>query len=93
MPSPYLNYLTNGEFFTMISQAGGSLPTGTASRTMIALEEYIFGVKPRYKGLIIRPCIPDEWKNVTVKRFFRNCEYVITIDNSADCGNSVKKYF
>ena len=25
MPSPWINYLTNGVFFTMISQAGGSL--------------------------------------------------------------------
>lgn len=25
MPSPWINYLTNGTFYTMISQAGGSL--------------------------------------------------------------------
>ena len=25
MPSPWMNYLTNGEFFTMMSQAGGNL--------------------------------------------------------------------
>ena len=25
MPSPWMNYLTNGEMFTMISQAGGNL--------------------------------------------------------------------
>ena len=25
MPSPWINYLTNGTLFTMISQAGGSL--------------------------------------------------------------------
>ena len=25
MPSPWMNYLSNGEFFTMISQAGGNL--------------------------------------------------------------------
>ena len=25
MPSPWMNFLTNGEFFTMISQAGGNL--------------------------------------------------------------------
>ena len=25
MPSPWMNYLTNGEFFTIMSQAGGGL--------------------------------------------------------------------
>ena len=72
-------------------QAGVSWLSGTASWMMIALEEYIFGVKPCYRGLKIQPCIPDEWKKITIKRLFRGCEYTITIDNSAACGNSVKE--
>lgn len=74
-------------------QAGVSWLSGTASWMMIALEEYIFGVKPCYKGLKIKPCIPDEWEKATVKRRFRGCEYAITIDNSERCGNSVKEIF
>ena len=72
-------------------QAGVSWLSGTASWMMIALGEYIFGVKPCYKGLKIMPCIPDEWKKTVIKRRFRSCEYTIEIDNSAGCGNSVKE--
>ena len=74
-------------------QAGVSWLSGTASWMMIALEEYIFGIKPFYQGLKIKPCIPDEWKNISVKRLFRGCEYTITIDNPNGCGNSVKEIF
>ena len=74
-------------------QAGVSWLSGTASWMMIALEEYIFGVKPCYNGLKIKPCIPDEWKKATVKRYFRGCEYTIEIDNSAACGNTVKEIY
>ena len=74
-------------------QAGVSWLSGTASWMMIALEEYIFGVKPCFKGLKIQPCIPDEWGKIKVKRFFRGCEYSITIDNSARCGNCVKEIY
>ena len=74
-------------------QAGVSWLSGTASWMMIALEEYIFGVKPCFKGLKIQPCIPDEWEKIKVKRFFRGCEYSITIDNSARCGNCVKEIY
>ena len=74
-------------------QAGVSWLSGTASWMMIALEEYIFGVKPCYKGLKIMPCIPDEWKKAVIKRRFRSCEYTIEIDNSAACGNTVKEIY
>ena len=60
---------------------------------MIALEEYIFGVKPCYNGLKIKPCIPDEWEKAVIKRRFRGCEYTITIDNSSACGNTVKEIY
>ena len=60
---------------------------------MIALEEYIFGVKPCFAGLKIKPCIPDEWEKATVKRYFRGCEYTIEIDNAAACGNTVKEIY
>ena len=74
-------------------QAGVSWLSGTASWMMIALEEYIFGVKPCYKGLKIMPCIPDEWEKTVIKRRFRSCEYTIEIDNPATCGNTVKEIY
>ena len=56
----------------------------------VAVQQYMFGLKPKMQGLEIKPCIPDVWKNVKVKRVFRDTEYDITIDNSAKMGNTVK---
>ena len=72
-------------------KAGVSWLTGTASWMMIALSEYIYGVRPTLDGLELSPCIPNAWDKVKVQRRFRGCTYNIVIDNSAKCGNRVKK--
>ena len=74
-------------------QAGVSWLSGTASWMMIAVEQYIMGVKPRYNGLEISPCIPDAWETASVQRIFRGCTYRIQIDNSAHRGNSIKEIY
>ena len=37
--------------------------------------------KPSYDGLMVDPCIPNEWKEYKVTRKFRNKTYNITILN------------
>ena len=74
-------------------KAGVSWLTGTASWMMIALSEYIYGVKPTMDGLEISPCITNAWDKVKVQRRFRGCTYNIEIDNSNKCGNKVKKIY
>ncbi len=74
-------------------QAGVSWLSGTAAWMTIAIQQYVFGLKPRMKGLEISPCIPDAWKTAKVKRIFRGCEYDITIENSAGVGSSVKEIY
>ena len=71
--------------------AGVSWLSGTAAWMTIAIQQYIFGLKPRFGGLEIKPCIPNEWEQVKIKRIFRGCAYDITIDNRARCGNAVKE--
>lgn len=72
-------------------QAGVSWLSGTAAWMVVAVMQYIFGIKPEYDGLKIQPCIPDEWEKVTVKRRFRGTDYTIIIDNGAKAGNRVKE--
>lgn len=74
-------------------KAGVSWLSGTASWMMIALSEYMFGVKPTLDGLRLAPCISDEWGTVNVQRKFRGTTYNITIDNTAKRGNSVKEIY
>jgi cellobiose phosphorylase len=74
-------------------QAGVSWLSGTASWMMIAVEQYIMGLKPRYDGLEVSPCIPDAWEKATAQRIFRGTTYHIEIDNSAHKGNSIKETY
>lgn len=55
--------------------------TGTAAWMYIAVTQYILGVKPKWDGLEISPCLPKEWENAEITREFRGCTYHITIKN------------
>ena len=55
--------------------------TGTAAWNWYAVTQFILGVKPDYDGLVIDPCIPSSWKGFTVRRKFRDAEYVIRVSN------------
>ncbi|MCK5172722.1 MAG: glycosyl transferase, partial [Planctomycetes bacterium] len=52
-------------------EAKNSWLTGTASWNYFAISQYILGVRPDYKGLVIDPCIPMDWKGYTISRKFR----------------------
>lgn len=62
-------------------EAKNSWLTGTASWNYFAISQYILGVRPDYKGLVIDPCIPKDWQGYTVSRKFRGVEYNIEVEN------------
>ena len=45
----------------------------------IAATQYILGIKANYNGLTVKPCMPQDWQNIRVKRKFRGCVYNITL--------------
>lgn len=53
--------------------------TGTASWMYIAVTQYMLGIKPKWDGLEIDPCLPKEMLPAKIKRKFRDCEYDITV--------------
>lgn len=53
--------------------------TGTAAWNWYAVSEYLLGIRPDYDGLIIQPCVPDDWDEYKVCRTFRNARYNISI--------------
>ena len=55
--------------------------TGTAAWNWLAITQHILGVRPTYEGLLVDPCIPANLKEYTVKRKWREAEYVITVKN------------
>ncbi|MBR6932653.1 MAG: glycosyl transferase [Bacteroidales bacterium] len=57
--------------------------TGTAAWNWHAVTEYLLGIKPRYDGLLIEPCLPEGFGTYRVHRVFRDAEYDLTIHPSA----------
>ncbi|AZQ65122.1 glycosyl transferase [Flammeovirga pectinis] len=55
--------------------------SGTAAWNFYAVVQYILGINPDYNGLMIDPCIPNEWKGYKVNRKFRGATYNIEIKN------------
>lgn len=53
--------------------------TGTAAWMYIAVTQYMFGIKPRWNGLEIDPCLPKEMLPAKIRRTFRGKEYEIEI--------------
>ena len=53
--------------------------TGTAAWMYIAVTQYMLGIKPKWDGIEINPCLPKEMLPAKVTRVFRGCRYEITI--------------
>ncbi len=62
-------------------QAKNSWLTGTAAWNLVAITQYIIGVQPDFDGLRINPCLPAEFKEITVTRRFRGIHHRIRINN------------
>lgn len=72
-------------------EAKNSWLTGTAAWTFVNVSQYILGILPDYRGLIVNPCIPTGLGNFKIKRIFRNAEYDITIKNPDSVQKGIKK--
>jgi cellobiose phosphorylase len=53
--------------------------TGSASWYQKVIVDWILGVRATKDGLIIDPCVPDDWKEFSVKRLFRGTTYRINV--------------
>lgn len=62
-------------------EAKNSWLTGTASWNFYAITQYILGIRPDYDGLLIDPCIPEDWSGFKVTRQFRGATYHIEVTN------------
>ncbi len=71
-------------------EAKNSWLTGTAAWSFVSISQGILGIKPDYKGLLIEPCIPKEWKKYKIIRLFRGVEYIITVENPEGVNQGVK---
>lgn len=71
-------------------EAKNSWLTGTASWNFYAISQFILGIRPDYDGLLIDPCIPEDWKGYKVTRKFRGATYRIEVSNPDGRSKGVK---
>jgi cellobiose phosphorylase len=72
-------------------EAKNSWLTGTASWNFYAVSQYMFGIRPEYEGLLVDPCIPNDWKGFNVTRKFRGATYQIEVLNPDGFSRGVKE--
>ena len=71
-------------------KAGHTWLTGTAPTRLNVLIDWIFGVRRKYNGLLIDPCVAPEWKKFSAVRTFRNTTFNINYSNPNGVQKGVK---
>ncbi len=64
-------------------EAKNSWLTGTAAWNMVAISEWILGIRPEHDGLRVEPVIPASWTGFTATRRFRGTTYDIEVARGA----------
>ena len=67
--------------------------TGTAAWMDVVSTQYILGVRPTIKGLLIDPSIPSEWDKFSVQRIYRGCKLNIRVENPNHVQHGVKAMY
>ena len=71
-------------------QACVSQVTGTAAWMDVAVTQYLLGIRPALKGLVIDPSIPDHWDGYKVTRVYRGCKLNIEVKNPKSVQHGVE---
>jgi cellobiose phosphorylase len=88
---PYVySQMVSGKDAYKKGEAKNSWLTGTAAWNYVAITQYILGIRPDYDGLIIDPCIPEDWDGFKVIRKFRKAVYEIKVKNPKKKSNGIK---
>ena len=60
-------------------EAKNSWLTGSAAWNLVAITQWILGIRPEHDGLRIDPCLPADWPGYEAVRRFRGATYRIAI--------------
>ena len=88
-------YVTPGNIDGPLSpnygMGGWTWYTGSASWYQKVIVDWILGIRAEKNGLVVDPCIPNEWNEFSVKRFFRGVTYKINVINKSNSVNNKKQ--
>ncbi len=79
-PYVYAEYVTSPDHPTW-GQASHSWLTGSSAWMFRVVLDYILGVRPTYRGLLVDPCVPAQWHSFRVRRRFRGRMWEIEVSN------------
>jgi cellobiose phosphorylase len=65
-------------------EAKNSWLTGTAAWNLVAITQWILGIRPEHDGLRVEPCLPSDWDGFTAVRRFRSATYRIRVARGAE---------
>ncbi|OJU08802.1 MAG: hypothetical protein BGN88_11620 [Clostridiales bacterium 43-6] len=71
--------------------AGQSFITGTAGWVYNSVFLDILGIKPSFDGLILDPCLPSGWTDVSAVRMFRKSKYRFRFIKEKGIFNDIKE--
>ncbi len=60
-------------------EAKNSWLTGTAAWNLVAISQWILGIRPAFDGLEVVPVVPDRWPGFSAIRRFRGVDYKIEV--------------
>ncbi len=64
--------------------------TGTAGWFYTAATQWILGIRLTFSGMVIDPCVPDDWREFKLQRKWRGATYKITVKNPNGIEKGVK---
>nr|MDO8132996.1 hypothetical protein [Candidatus Njordarchaeum guaymaensis] len=64
--------------------------TGTAAWMFRVATNWILGIRPQYRGLLVDPCIPKYWTEFEITRHFRNSIYEVRVSNPDRVSKGIK---
>jgi N,N'-diacetylchitobiose phosphorylase len=88
-PYSYCQFIM-GRDHTAHGRARHPWMTGTGGWAYFAATHYMLGLRPDYKGLVIDPCIPEDWTGFAVTRRWRGAVYMIQVQNPECVEKGVK---
>jgi cellobiose phosphorylase len=71
-------------------RGGWTWYTGSAAWYEVVAMNWILGIRPTAKGLIVDPVIPKKWPGFKMKRLFRGSTYLIEVKNPQQTGQGVQ---
>ncbi|MBI4323536.1 MAG: hypothetical protein HY596_04580 [Candidatus Omnitrophica bacterium] len=80
-PYAFAEYLVGPDNPYRYGEGAFTWITGTAGWFLMAVSEWLLGVRRDYQGLRIDPCLPKTWRRARIVRPFRGATYEIDILN------------